>query len=71
MCRMSVGRMSAADADLYYAQLVAHHKTCTQCTDAQDCPEGARLLDQWGRAEVSSPDEWFLPHAERQAVRDL
>lgn len=61
--------MAQADADLYYAMLVAHHRQCPLCTSTKDCPTGAQLLRQWGDAEQTSPDGWWLPAAERAAIR--
>lgn len=51
---MPVRRMSAADAELLYVQLVQHHRTCKVCTDKQDCPVGANLLLAWGRVDAAA-----------------
>lgn len=56
-------------ADNLYALLVTHHRLCPVCTSAKDCPTGAQLLRDWGQAENSSPNGWWLPKAERSAVR--
>jgi len=56
-------------ADNLYALLVTHHRLCTRCTSKQDCPTGAQLLRDWGLAENENPDGWWLPKAERAAIR--
>lgn len=56
-------------ADNLYALLVTHHRLCTRCTSAKDCPQGAQLLRDWGLAENESPEGWWLPKAERAALR--
>lgn len=61
--------MSQADADLYYAMLVAHHRQCPVCTSKKDCPTGAQLLRNWGQAENTETGGWWLPRAERAALR--
>lgn len=44
------------DPDLAYAAFYKHRERCAQCTDAGECPEGARLLEGWMRAA----DYWAM-----------
>lgn len=56
-------------ADNLYALLVTHHRLCTVCTSAKDCPTGAQLLRDWGQAENTETGGWWLPEAERASLR--
>lgn len=56
-------------SDRLYNALQDHYQTCRVCTPQADCPTGHDLLMAWGAQDAKESAGWWLPQAERAAVR--